>query len=99
MDENGNLVIWSVFYNLESNVNDLGLSQWGNIRLIKSQDMSIQLNDNGTIIDMHIDNIDSNGLFIATDANEILHGTCLNCRVNPSAYKRHKIGKLIFGIF
>ncbi|XP_046835859.1 cytoplasmic dynein 2 intermediate chain 1 isoform X1 [Vespa crabro] len=91
IDENGNFIIWSVFYNLESNVNDLGLSQWGNIRLIKSQDMSIQLNGNGTIIDMHIDNIDSNGLFVATDANEILHSTCFNCRVNPSAYKRHKI--------
>lgn len=78
---------------MESNVNDLGLSQWGNIRLIKSQDMSIQLNDNGTIIDMHIDNIDSNGVFVATDANEILHSTCLNCRVNPPIYKRHKIGK------
>nr|XP_050866649.1 cytoplasmic dynein 2 intermediate chain 1 isoform X1 [Vespula vulgaris] len=91
IDENGNFIIWSVFYNLESNVNDLGLSQWGNIRLIKSQDMSIQLNDNGTIIDMHIDNIDSNGVFVATDASEILHSTCLNCRVNPPIYKRHKI--------
>ncbi|KAI4497711.1 hypothetical protein M0802_007251 [Mischocyttarus mexicanus] len=91
IDENGHFIIWSVFYNLESIVNDLGLSQWGNIRLIKSQDMFIQLNNNGTITDMHIDNTDSNGLFVATDASEILHSTCFNCRVNPSMYKRHKI--------
>ncbi|XP_043488334.1 cytoplasmic dynein 2 intermediate chain 1 isoform X1 [Polistes fuscatus] len=91
IDENGHFIIWSVFYNLESIVNDLGLSQWGNIRLIKSQDMFIQLNNNGTITDMYIDNTDSNGLFVATDASEILHSTCFNCRVNPSMYKRQKI--------
>ncbi|KAK2584706.1 hypothetical protein KPH14_007040 [Odynerus spinipes] len=91
IDENGRFIIWSMFYNLESNVNDLGLSQWGNIRLMKSQEMLIQLGNNGTIIDMHIDNVDSAGLFIATESSEILHTTCFGCKVNPLVYKRNKI--------
>lgn len=84
-----------MFYNLESNVNDLGLSQWGNIRLMKSQNMLIHMSNNGTLIDMRVDNVDSTGLFVATESGEVLHTTCFGCKVNPLVYKRNRIGGLI----
>ncbi|XP_017878315.1 WD repeat-containing protein 60 isoform X2 [Ceratina calcarata] len=42
LSENGFLNIWSVLHNVGKSVDDLGLSFWGNIRLVKSQELICQ---------------------------------------------------------
>ncbi|XP_012287653.1 WD repeat-containing protein 60 isoform X2 [Orussus abietinus] len=41
LDSDGYLIIWSTFRNIGSATNDLGLSYWGNVKLTKSQEISL----------------------------------------------------------
>lgn len=43
LDENGVLLIWSILRNLGGNTEDLGKSYWGELRLIKSQNIPLKL--------------------------------------------------------
>ncbi|XP_050593716.1 cytoplasmic dynein 2 intermediate chain 1 [Bombus affinis] len=94
LSENGSVVIWSVLHNMGKNVDDLGLSFWGSVKLIKSQELFLQPNYKkkkitaATFIDMHVDCIDSNNLYIATNSSSILHGTCIGNKANPAVYTK-----------
>ncbi|XP_026301303.1 WD repeat-containing protein 60 isoform X2 [Apis mellifera] len=44
LNENGTLIIWSVLHNMGKNIEDLGLSFWGTIKLVKSQELFLQSN-------------------------------------------------------
>lgn len=40
-----------------------------------------------TFVDMHVDCVDSNNLYIATNSSNILHAICIGNRANPAMYK------------
>ncbi|XP_076630071.1 cytoplasmic dynein 2 intermediate chain 1 isoform X1 [Colletes latitarsis] len=94
LNEKGRLVIWSVLHSMGINVDDLGLSYWGSIRLVKSQELLLQ-SDNfkkrinaAAFIDMHVDCVDSNNLYITTNSSNILHATCIGKKASPTVYKK-----------
>lgn len=41
LDEDGRFVVWSVLRNLSANSEDFGLSQWGKVKLVKSQEVPL----------------------------------------------------------
>ncbi|XP_012153393.2 cytoplasmic dynein 2 intermediate chain 1 isoform X1 [Megachile rotundata] len=92
LNENGSMVIWSVLHDMGISVDDLGLSFWGSVRLVKSQEVFLQSNnrnkiDAATFIDMHVDCVDNNNLYVATNSSNILHATCIGNKANPAVYK------------
>ncbi|XP_076677977.1 cytoplasmic dynein 2 intermediate chain 1 isoform X2 [Andrena cerasifolii] len=94
LNEKGSLVIWSVLHTMGINVDDLGLSHWGSIRLVKSQELLLQsLNNKKRInatafIDMHVDRVDNNNLYIVTNTSSVLHATCIGNKASPAVYKK-----------
>ncbi|XP_076758616.1 cytoplasmic dynein 2 intermediate chain 1 isoform X2 [Xylocopa sonorina] len=93
LNENGSLIIWSVLHNMGKIVDDLGLSFWGCVRLLESQEILLQLNNKkkisaATFIDMHVDCIDSNNLYIATNNSNVMHATCIGNKANPAVYTK-----------
>ncbi|XP_029047620.2 cytoplasmic dynein 2 intermediate chain 1 [Osmia bicornis bicornis] len=91
LNEKGSLIIWSVLHSMGINVDDLGLSFWGSVRLVKSQEVLLQFDnrkkiDAAAFIDMHVDCVDSNNLYIATNSSNILHATCVGNKANPAVY-------------
>lgn len=98
LDEEGKLIIWSVLRNLSHNSDDLGLSQWGKVKLIKSQDVPLcmkKVNPNSLkkrFVDMNVDSFDSNNIFIATSGTDILYANCIGGRNNIPFYRMNEIG-------
>ncbi|CAL7937715.1 unnamed protein product [Xylocopa violacea] len=93
LNENGSLIIWSVLHNMGKIVDDLGLSFWGCVRLVESQEILLQSNNKkkisaATFIDMHVDCIDSNNLYIATNNSNVMHATCIGNKANPAVYTK-----------
>ncbi|OAD59275.1 WD repeat-containing protein 60, partial [Eufriesea mexicana] len=94
LNENGSIVIWSALHNMGKNIDDLGLSYWGSIKLVKSQELFLQSNHKkkrisaATFIDMHVDCINSNNLYIVTNSSSVLHGTCIGNKANPALYTK-----------
>ncbi|XP_053977008.1 cytoplasmic dynein 2 intermediate chain 1 isoform X1 [Hylaeus volcanicus] len=94
LNEKGSLIIWSVLHSMGINVDDLGLSYWGSIRLVKSQELLLQSDtlkkriDAAAFIDMHVDCVDSNNLYIATNGSTVLHATCIGNKASPAMYKK-----------
>lgn len=43
---------------------------------------------------MHVDCINSNNFYIATNSNNILHGTCIGKKTNPAIYTKLDTSKL-----
>ncbi|KAK9295652.1 hypothetical protein QLX08_010078 [Tetragonisca angustula] len=94
LNENGSLVIWSVLHKMGKNVDDIGLSFWGSIKLVKNQEIFLQSHhkkkktNTATFVDIHVDCIDSNNFYIITNSNNILHGTCIGNKANPAVYTK-----------
>lgn len=44
---------------------------------------------------MHVDNVDTNNLFLATNSNKILHATCIGNKVTPNFYRGNEMGQLL----
>ncbi|XP_017795904.1 PREDICTED: WD repeat-containing protein 60 [Habropoda laboriosa] len=93
LNENGSLIIWSVLHNMGKNIDDLGLSLWGSIRLVKSQELLLQSSKKKNIsaaafINMHVDCIDTNNLYIVTNSSSILHATSIGNKANPAVYTK-----------
>ncbi|XP_011505727.1 PREDICTED: WD repeat-containing protein 60 [Ceratosolen solmsi marchali] len=92
LDEEGHLIIWSVLRNLNANSNDNGLAQWGKVKLIKSQELSlfVKRNESNNIekefIDMNVDNVDSNNLYLATNDINILYTNYMGGKNNIPYY-------------
>ncbi|XP_043267572.1 cytoplasmic dynein 2 intermediate chain 1 [Venturia canescens] len=99
LDSNGRLIIWSVLRNMSrASIDDLGLSWWGDLKLVKSQEIflnSKKSSDRNNYLrgfsDMHVDRIDSNAFFIATNTTSILHATRIGKHANPPAYKSNEM--------
>ncbi|XP_076650972.1 cytoplasmic dynein 2 intermediate chain 1 [Halictus rubicundus] len=94
LNEKGSLIIWSVLHSMGLNIDDLGLSYWGSIRLVKSQELLLPC-DNvkkrisaAAFLDMHVDRVDSNHFYIATNSSNVLHATCIGNKASPSMYKK-----------
>lgn len=100
LDEEGRLIIWSVLRNLSTNSEDLGLTQWGKVKLVKSQEVPIfakrnEMNDmKKEFVDMNVDNVDSNNLYLATNDTNILYANCIGGRNGTPYYKINEMGKL-----
>ncbi|CAK9824334.1 Cytoplasmic dynein 2 intermediate chain 1 [Anthophora retusa] len=93
LNENGSLIIWSVLHNMGKNIDDLGLSLWSSIRLVKSQELLLQSYQKKNInaaafINMHVDCIDSNNFYIVTNSSSILHATSIGNKANPAMYTK-----------
>ncbi|XP_076301003.1 cytoplasmic dynein 2 intermediate chain 1 isoform X2 [Lasioglossum baleicum] len=94
LNEKGSVIIWSVLHSMGLNIDDLGLSYWGSIRLVKSQELLLPCDNVKKIIgaaaflDMHVDRVDSNHFYIATNSSNVLHATCIGNKANPSMYKK-----------
>ncbi|XP_036151371.1 WD repeat-containing protein 60 isoform X1 [Monomorium pharaonis] len=96
LDEDGCLIIWSIVHNMGINIDDLGLSHWGDIRLIKNQKMFLMKKDVETMnmfVDMHVDSANTNNIYIATNSTNILHATYISNRTNPLTYKPAEISE------
>ncbi|KAG5308893.1 WDR60 protein, partial [Pseudoatta argentina] len=96
LDEDGCLIIWSILHNMGMNIRDLGLSHWGNIRLVKNQKMFLMKKDSeimNMFVDMHVDSANTNNIYIATNNTDVLHATYVGNRTNPSTYKPAEISK------
>ena len=98
LDEDGRLIIWSVLRNLRHNIEDLGLSQWGRVKLVKSQEVPLfvkKLELNGVkkeFIDMNVDSVDNNNLYLATNDTNILSANYIGGRHNTPFYKLSEMG-------
>ncbi|XP_076242059.1 cytoplasmic dynein 2 intermediate chain 1 isoform X2 [Calliopsis andreniformis] len=93
LNEKGCLIIWSVLHSMGINVDDLGLSCWGSVRLVKSQELLLQFDNKKKIntaafIDMHVDCVDSNNFYIATNSSSILHATRIGNKAHPAMYSK-----------
>lgn len=44
-----------------------------------------------TFLDMHVDNVDTNNIYIATNSTNVLHATCIGNRPNPLMYKQDEM--------
>ncbi|XP_018316438.1 WD repeat-containing protein 60 isoform X3 [Mycetomoellerius zeteki] len=96
LDEDGCLIIWSIVHNMGINIDDLGLSHWGNIRLIKNQKTFLTKKDSeimNMFVDMHVDSANTNNIYITTNSTDVLHATCIGNRTNPLTYKPVEISK------
>ncbi|KAG5344999.1 WDR60 protein, partial [Acromyrmex heyeri] len=96
LDEDGCLIIWSILHNMGMNIDDLGLSHWGNIRLVKNQKMFLMKKDSeimNMFVDMHVDSANTNNIYIATNNTDVLHATYIGNRTNPLTYKPAEISK------
>ncbi|KYN40872.1 WD repeat-containing protein 60, partial [Trachymyrmex septentrionalis] len=96
LDEDGCLIIWSILHNMGMNIDDLGLSHWGNIRLIKNQKMFLTKKNSeimNMFVDMHVDSANTNNIYIATNSTDVLHATYIGNRTNPLTYKPAEISK------
>ncbi|XP_018392135.1 PREDICTED: WD repeat-containing protein 60 [Cyphomyrmex costatus] len=96
LDEDGCLIIWSIVHNMGINIDDLGLSHWGNIRLIKNQKTFLTKKDSeimNMFVDMHVDSANTNNIYIATNSTHVLHATYIGNRTNPLTYKPTEISK------
>ncbi|XP_046749991.1 cytoplasmic dynein 2 intermediate chain 1 isoform X2 [Diprion similis] len=97
LDEEGELIIWSVLYTMGIHTDDLGLAQWGDIRLQKTQQISIDTRRDKLekiftgYFDMHVDSIDTNNLFLATNTNSVLHATCIGNKAAPNVYQGNEM--------
>lgn len=99
MDEEGVLIMWTVLRSHGSNVEDLGLSPWGRIKLVRSQELTLNLKyDKGEIrkefVDMNVDSADANSLYIAVNDTDIFYTNCIGGKNNVSCYKINDVGKL-----
>ncbi|XP_015434897.1 PREDICTED: WD repeat-containing protein 60 [Dufourea novaeangliae] len=94
LSEKGSLIIWSVLHSMGINVDDLGLSYWGSIRLVKSQELLLQSHilrkriGAAAFIDMHVDCVDNNNVYVVTNSNNVLHATCIGNKASPSMYTK-----------
>ncbi|KMQ96611.1 wd repeat-containing protein 60 [Lasius niger] len=96
LDEDGYLIIWSIVHNMGINIDDLGLSHWGNIRLVKNQKMSLMERNKeimNTFIDMHVDSASTNNIYVVTNSTDVLHATCIGNKTNPLMYKPAEISE------
>ncbi|XP_071653960.1 cytoplasmic dynein 2 intermediate chain 1 [Temnothorax longispinosus] len=96
LDEDGCLIIWSIVHNMGINIDDLGLSHWGDIRLIKNQKTFLTRKDAeimNTFVDMHVDSANTNNIYIATNSTDVLHATYIGNRTNPLTYKPTEISE------
>ncbi|XP_012260238.2 cytoplasmic dynein 2 intermediate chain 1 isoform X1 [Athalia rosae] len=97
LDEHGELIIWSVLYTMGVHIEDLGLAHWGDIRLQKSDRIILDKQSDDmekcfrSFIDLHVDSIDTNNLFLATNSNKILHATCIGNKVAPKFYRGNEM--------
>ncbi|XP_014469680.1 PREDICTED: WD repeat-containing protein 60 [Dinoponera quadriceps] len=95
LDEDGCLVVWSIVHNMGISIDDLGLSHWGDIRLIKNQKTSLTKGENAkttnAFLDMHVDSADTNNVYVATNSTDVMHATCIGNRTNPLTYKPAEI--------
>ncbi|XP_011156708.1 cytoplasmic dynein 2 intermediate chain 1 isoform X2 [Solenopsis invicta] len=90
LDEDGCFIIWSIVHNMGINIDDLGLSHWGDIRLVKNQKTFLRKKDTeimNTFVDMHVDSANTNNIYIATNSTDVLHTTYIGNRTNPLTYK------------
>ena len=100
LDEEGRLIIWSVLRNLSHNLDDLGLTQWGKVKLVKSQEVPLYTKKNELssikklFVDMNVDNVDCNNLYLATNDTNILYANCIGGRNNKLYYKINEMGKV-----
>ncbi|XP_020278948.1 WD repeat-containing protein 60 isoform X2 [Pseudomyrmex gracilis] len=95
LDENGCLITWSVVHRMGINIDDLGLSHWGDIRLVKNQKALLTQKDTEitNFVDMHVDSANTNNIYVATNSTDVLHATCIGNRTNPLTYKPAKISE------
>ncbi|XP_032675193.1 WD repeat-containing protein 60 isoform X2 [Odontomachus brunneus] len=96
LDEDGCLIVWSIVHNMGVIIDDLGLSHWGDIRLIKNQKTSLRKGDakiTSAFFDMHVDSADTNNVYVATNSTDVMHVTCIGNRTNPLAYKPAEISE------
>ncbi|XP_072759998.1 cytoplasmic dynein 2 intermediate chain 1 [Anoplolepis gracilipes] len=96
LDEDGYLIIWSIVHNMGINIDDLGLSHWGNIRLVKNQKMSLIGRNKeimNTFIDIHVDSASTNNIYVVTNSTNVLHATCIGNKTNPLMYKPTEISE------
>lgn len=97
LDEDGRLIVWSVLRNFSVNSDDLGLTPWGKVKLVKSQELTLFLT-NGTkkeFVDLQVDSADSNNLYLATSNVEILHANSIGGRSNKYSYRVVEMGEWI----
>ncbi|XP_058797545.1 cytoplasmic dynein 2 intermediate chain 1 isoform X2 [Phymastichus coffea] len=90
LDDEGHLIIWSVLRNLSVNLDDLGLTPWGKVKLVKSQEVPLFFKVNEAkreFVDMQVDSADSNNLYLATNNTEILHANSIGGKSNKSCYR------------
>ncbi|XP_011148975.1 WD repeat-containing protein 60 isoform X2 [Harpegnathos saltator] len=90
LDEDGCLVVWSIVHSMGVNIDDLGLSHWGDIRLVKNQKRFLSKGDAQTtnaFLDMRVDSADTNNVYVATNSTDVTHATCIGNRTNPLTYK------------
>ncbi|XP_011875814.1 PREDICTED: WD repeat-containing protein 60 isoform X2 [Vollenhovia emeryi] len=96
LDEDGCLIIWSIVHNMGINIDDLGLSHWGDIRLVNNQKTFLTKKDAeimNTFVDMHVDSANTNNIYIATNSTDVLHATYIGNRTNPLTYKPAEISE------
>lgn len=98
MDEEGVILLWAVLRSHGSNVEDLGLSPWGKIKLVKNQELTLNLkNDKGEIrrefVDMNVDSADANSLYVAVNDTDIFYTNSIGGKNNVSSYKINDIGE------
>ncbi|KAL0113853.1 hypothetical protein PUN28_011292 [Cardiocondyla obscurior] len=96
LDEDGCLIIWSIVHNMGINIDDLGLSHWGDIRLVKNQKTFLTRKNAeimNTFIDMHVDSANKNNIYVATNSTDVLHATTIGHRTNPLTYKPAEISE------
>lgn len=96
LDEDGCFIIWSIVHNMGINIDDLGLSHWGDIRFVKNQKTFLTKKDAeimNTFVDMHVDSANTNNIYIATNSTDVLHATYIGNRTNPVTYKPTEISE------
>ncbi|XP_033208063.1 WD repeat-containing protein 60 isoform X2 [Belonocnema kinseyi] len=97
LDEEGSLIIWSVLHTMTKNIQDIGLSHWGDVKLVKSQEVPLFLQKSETennlrgFFDMNIDSVDNNDIYLSTNTNNILHASCIGRKTNPFSYKADEL--------
>ncbi|XP_034952278.1 WD repeat-containing protein 60 [Chelonus insularis] len=98
LNEKGCCMIWSVVKSFEGSVtDDLGQSWWGKLRLFKSHEILLNIN-NGIhdnfmqeFKDMCLDCIDTNSLYISGNTNKIIHATRIGKKCKPQLYAANDI--------
>ncbi|XP_023318913.1 WD repeat-containing protein 60 [Trichogramma pretiosum] len=106
LDEDGRLIVWSVIRNLtqqqqqqqrnagssSSNDKDLGLAQWGRVKLVKSQEVATRRLEVGGVakcfVDMAVDQADSDNLYLAVNDTNVLYVNCAGGGRNSTPFYR-----------